>query len=80
MILTFYIIATFLTVSDEIWNINHPRPNPKKKYYALQWEKQDFYTYKIDNEWVLRKYRKTDSPTKEEVRAKYWKKRLKFEK
>ena len=47
MILKFYIIATFLTVSDEIWNIKHHRPNPKQTYYAMQWEKADFYTYKI---------------------------------
>ena len=70
----------FLTVSDEIWNIKNPRPNPKKIYYALQWEKKDFYTQKINNEWILRKYRKTDSETKRVVREEYWKKRLKFEK
>ena len=80
MIITLYAIATFLTVSDEIWNINHPRPNPKQTYYAMQWEKADFYSQKINNEWVLRKYRKTDSPTKKEARAKYWKKRLKSKK
>ena len=78
MILKFYIIATFLTVSDEIWNIKHPRPNPKQTYYAMQWEKADFYTYKINNQWVLRKYRKTDSNIKKHVRKKYWKKREKL--
>ena len=80
MIIIFYTIATLMTVSDEIWNIKHPRPYPKRTYYSLQWEEKDFYTKKINNEWVLRKYRKTDSPRKRKVRTKYWKKRLKFEK
>ena len=80
MIIKLYIVATFLTISDEIWNINNPRPNPKKHYYCLQWEEKDFYSYKIENQSILRKYRKTDSPTKRQAREKYWKKRLKLKK
>ena len=44
----------------------------------LQWEEKDFFTYKINNEWVLRPYRKTDSNLKKKVRKKYWKKREKL--
>ena len=80
MILKFYIIATLLTLSDEIWNIKHPRPYSFKSYYLLQWEEKDFYSKKINNEWVLRKYRKTDTTLKRRVRTKYWKKRLNFKK
>ena len=77
MIITFYIAILFTIAIDETWNINHPRPNPKKIYRALQWEESDFYSQKINNEWVLRKYRETDSLLKKHVRKKYWKKRLK---
>lgn len=80
MIIKLYIVSLFLTVTDEIWNIKNPRPNPKKQYYCLQWEEKDFYTYKINDEWVLRKFRKTDSPTKKQVRNEYWEKREKLKK
>ncbi len=70
-----YAIMTLSTTIDEIWNINNPRPNPKAKYYMLQWEEKDFYTFQIKNEWILRKYRKTDSKLKRKVRNKYWEKR-----
>ena len=66
---------TSLTIADEVWNITNPRPNPSQKYYALQWEVKDFYSKKINGEWVLRKSRKTDSETKKIAREKYWKKR-----
>ena len=74
MIILLYTVITLSTAFDEIYNITHPRPNPKQKYYCLQWEKLDFYHKKINNEWILLKYRKTDSPTKKLARAKYWKK------
>lgn len=60
---------------DEAWNVRNPRPEPKGIYYRLQWEVKDFYTFQINNEWVLRKYRKTDSKLKRKVRNKYWEKR-----
>ena len=41
----------------------------------MQWEKKDFYNNKINNEWVLRKYRKTDNNLKRKARNKYWEKR-----
>ena len=72
MILKFYILATFLTIFDESWNIKNPRPYSFQKYYIVQWEEKDFYSYKIKGEWVLRKYRKTDNETKKEVRKQYW--------
>ena len=78
MILKLYIVATILTSYNELWNINNPRPQPKQTFYMLQWEEKDFYTYKINNQWVLRKYRKTDSKIKKQVRKKYWKKRDKL--
>ena len=77
MIITFYTVILFTIAIDEAWNINHPRPNPRKTYQALQWEETDFYSKKINDEWVLRKYRKTDSLTKKAVRDEYWSKRLK---
>ena len=80
MIIKCYIIAALLTLSDEVWNIKHPRHYSFKSYKLMQWEENDFYTQKINNEWVLRKYRKTDTPLKRRLRTKYWKKRLKFEK
>jgi len=80
MIIIFYTIAVFSLIADEVWNIQHPRIDPKKKYYTIQWEKKDFYSYKINNEWVLRKYRKTDDETKRYVRNEYWIKRVNFKK
>ena len=74
MIILLYTVITFSTAFDEIYKITHPRPNTKQKYYCLQLEKLDFYHKKINNEWILLKYRKTDSPTKKLARAKYWKK------
>ena len=78
MILKLYIVCTLLTSYNELWNIKHPRPHPKQTFHILQWEEKDFYTYKINNQWVLRKYRKTDSNIKKQVRKKYWKKRDKL--
>ena len=64
---------TLSIIYNEIWNFNHPRPFPVQKYYALKWEYADFYTKKYKGQWVLRKYRKTDSETKRMIREKYWK-------
>ena len=80
MIIKYYIVLTLLTITDEVWNINNPRPYSFQKYYMLQWEEKDFYSQKINGQWVLRKYRKTDSPLKKQVRKKYWAKRLKIKK
>ena len=74
MILKCYIVVLLTTAIDEQWNINNPRPEPKKTYNRLQWEKADFFTYKINNEWVLRPYRKTATKLKKKVRKKYWRK------
>ena len=70
-----YSIMTFATIADEVWNIKNPRPYPAKSYHCLQWEEKDFYTFKVNDEWILRKYRKTDSKTKRLIRTKYWEKR-----
>ena len=80
MIIKYYIVLTLLTITDEVWNINNPRPYSFQKYYMLQWEEKDFYSQKINGQWILRKYRKTDSPLKKQVRKKYWAKMLKFQK
>ena len=80
MILKLYIILTFTTAIDEIYNITHPRPFPKQTYYSLQWDELDFISEKINNEWVLRIYRESDNELKSYVRKQYWKKRLKSKK
>ena len=80
MIIKYYIVLTLLTITDEVWNINNHRPYSFQKYYMLQWEEKDFYSQKINGQWVLRKYRKTDSPLKKQVRKKYWAKMLKIKK
>ena len=72
VVIKIYTICTFATVLDETWNMTHPRPYPKQHYYMLQWEELDFY--KVNNQWILRKYRKTDSETKQFLRKKYWRK------
>tara|TARA_R110002051_G_C8565279_1_gene474887 strand:+ start:20 stop:301 length:282 start_codon:yes stop_codon:yes gene_type:complete len=70
-----YAAMLFATCLDEAWNMKHPRPYPKAKYQLMQWEYEDFYSIKIKDEWVLRKYRKTDSETKRFIRNQYWEKR-----
>ena len=62
---------TFATVTDEVWNIQNPRPYPSQEYYMLQWEEDDFYKNKHGN-WILRPKRKTDSELKKEIRDRYW--------
>ena len=71
MILKFYILATFLTIFDESWNIKNPRPYSFQKYYIVQWEEKDFYRTK-SNKLVLRKKRKADNFIKAYYRRKYW--------
>ena len=75
VVINAYAAMTIATCIDETWNILNPRPFPAAKYHFLQWEAKDFYTFKIKGEWVLRKYRKTDSKTKRFIRNKYWEKR-----
>ena len=70
MIIKFYFICTMLTMADEIWNIQHPRPFPKQHYYMLQWEQADFIQLK-NGEWILRPKRKVDSELKKAIREKY---------
>ena len=67
VVLVMYAFCTITSLSDELWNINHPRPHPVKQYHLLQWEEKDFYSYKIKGEWVLRQKRKTDSKLKKIV-------------
>tara|TARA_R100000808_G_C2103085_1_gene119530 strand:+ start:291 stop:542 length:252 start_codon:yes stop_codon:yes gene_type:complete len=74
MILKFYIIAAFLTTIDETWNIQNPRPFPQEEYYIVTWEAKDFYSYKVQDQWILRQYRKTDGFIKRRIRNKYWRK------
>ena len=74
-IIQFYAIAFMLTLGNEVWNIKTPRPYPKHEYILIQWEEKDFYRKRINGEWVLRKYRKTDGDYKRKLRKKYWRKR-----
>ena len=71
MIIKFYFMCTMLTMADEIWNIQHPRPFPKQHYYMLQWEQADFVQLK-NGEWALRPKRKVDSKLKKAIREKYY--------
>ena len=73
MILKAYIIMTFLTSVDELWNICNPRPYPKQEYHTVQWEELDFFMYKGD--WILREFRETDNEYKKFIRDLYWKER-----
>lgn len=75
VVLKGYCIIILSTCLDEIWNIKNPRPYPKVKYHTIQWEEKDFYTFKVNGKWLLRKYRKTDTKFKRKVRNEYWKKR-----
>lgn len=60
-----------LTLADEMWNINNPRPFPKRHYHMLQWEQADFVELK-NGDWVLRPKRKVDSELKKAIREKYY--------
>ena len=60
-----------LTLADEIWNINNPRPFPKQHYYMLQWEQADFVQLK-NGDWALRPKRKVDSKLKKAIREKHY--------
>jgi hypothetical protein len=66
-----YTVLTLLSVGNEVWNYNNPRPFPRGKYYVIQWEAKDFYSYKIKGEWVLRPKRKVDSKCKAKARRKW---------
>ena len=70
MIIKLYFICTVMTMTDEIWNIQHPRPFPKQHYYMLQWEQNDFIQLK-NGDWILRLERKTDSELKKAIRERY---------
>ena len=54
-----YTIMTFMTIGDEVWNIKHPRPFPKVKYVAVNWELRDFHLR--NGECILRKVGKNES-------------------
>ena len=67
-----YTSIIFSICIDEIWNIYNPRIKPNKEYTCLQWETDDFYSKKIYGQWVLKKYKATDTKTKKYVRNLYW--------
>mgnify|MGYP003149177715 FL=1 len=68
MVIKCYTILAFMTITDEIWNLNNPRPYPQDKYYQLaNWEEKDFIFY-TDGTYVLREKRKADNETKAEAR------------
>ena len=65
-----YTIITFSVIADEVWNIKNPRPEPKDKYLAVNWEKEDFIFY-TDGSYVLREKRKVDNKNKAEARRQW---------
>lgn len=66
-----YTIMTLMTLTDEVWNMTHPRPEPNNnKYLIVNWEKQDFIFY-ADGSYVLRKKRKADNKNKAEARRQW---------
>ena len=73
MILKAYIIMTFFTAVDELWNLCNPRPYPTQTYFTVQWEELDFFMYK--GEWILREFRETDNEHKKFIRKIHWERR-----
>ena len=71
-----YTIITFSVIADEAWNIKNPRPEPKDKYLAVNWEKEDFIFY-TDGSYVLRKKRKVDNKNKAEARRQWHERKAK---
>ena len=69
VVLKAYLIMTFTTAIDEIYNIHNPRPYPKQIYYTVQWEELDFI--KVNNKWKLRSFRESDNKYKKYIRDKY---------
>ena len=65
-----YTVLTLLTVGQEIWNYNNPRPFPKKEYILINWDQGDFK--KVNNEWVLMTKHRWDKPFKANARKKYY--------
>ena len=70
--LTIYIpLMIMLHASDEIYNYNNPRTEPKSNYILLNWEADDFYTNK-NNKKILYPKAKADNYLKRKARNKYW--------
>tara|TARA_R100001530_G_scaffold125162_1_gene93579 strand:- start:172 stop:405 length:234 start_codon:yes stop_codon:yes gene_type:complete len=69
VVLRAYMAITFTSLADEVWNINNPRPYPKKTYVMMQWEEDDFYKLR-DGSYRLRPKRKVDSKLKKYARQK----------
>jgi hypothetical protein len=67
MVIKCYTIITLMTITDEIWNLNNPRPYPATQYELANWEDKDFIFY-ANGTYVLRDKRKADNTTKAEAR------------
>ena len=67
-----YLICTFTTIADEVWNMTHPRPYPTQEYYSVQWEELNFY--EVNGQWMIREFRETDDEKKAFLRKIYWRK------
>ena len=70
VVLKAYMVMTFASLADEVWNINNPRPYPSKAYVIIQWEEDDFYKLR-DGSYRLRPKRKVDSELKKYARDKH---------
>ena len=72
-ILSVYLpIILFVSIADESWNCNNPRPSPKEDYYMCQWNESDMFLNK--GKWMLRPRDMHDNLFEKIARRKYWKK------
>ena len=70
-VLTIYIpLILSLSVIDESWNCNNPRPKPLKLYYACEWSESDMFLHK--GNWILRPRDMHDNFIERIYRRKYW--------
>ena len=67
--LEIYLIFSLLTIPcHEKHNFDNPTPFPKSKYLLLNWEKEDFFYFRISKEYILKQERETDNKYKAKAR------------
>ena len=74
MVIIVFELYIFLTLTftyfDESWNVLNPTPYPRKIYFLLNWEQEDFHFW-IDGTYILKKNCETDNKLKTKARR-YW--------
>ena len=50
---TYIALTIIITTFDEHWNATHPNPFPRKHYIVMNWDKNDFYHYKISKTYAV---------------------------